>query len=115
MRDALPSLQPAERRVAQAALDDPAGTAQLSITALASQAGTSETTVMRFCRTMGLRSYPQLRLALAGAAARESALARDRVGDSGDIDVGDSLADVVDKIVFSETRALEDTRTGLDL
>jgi DNA-binding MurR/RpiR family transcriptional regulator len=115
IRDALPALQPAERRVAQATLADPTGTAQLSITALAALASTSETTVMRFCRTMGLRSYPQLRLALAGAAAREKALRQDRFTDRGDIDVDDSLAEVVDKIVFSEMLALEDTRSNLDL
>lgn len=116
VRDALPSLQPAERRVADLVLTDPAGCARRSIGVLAASASTSETTVMRFCRTVGVGSYPQLRLALAGAVAREDALGAERrpMAD-GDIDVDDSLADVVDKIIYAETRALQDTRGQLDL
>ncbi|GGF93865.1 transcriptional regulator [Rhodococcoides trifolii] len=112
VRDALPGLQPAERRVADAVLADPSASSELSITMLATRATTSETTVMRFCRTLGLTSYPQLRLALAAAAAREAVWGGPG---EGDIDVSDTLSKVVDKIVHSETLALEDTRAGLDI
>src|SRR5689334_20072122 len=79
IRSAMPSLQPAEQRVAAAVLSDPAAAARLSSTALAGQANTSVTTVMRFCRAIGLGNYPQLRIALAGAAAREDAQGADRL------------------------------------
>jgi len=112
IRGAVPALQPAEQRVAATVLDDPAAAAHLSINALAAGASTSTATVMRFCRAVGVGSYPQLRLALAGAAARENA--QDPPA-GGDIDLDDTLAQVVAKIVYNEARALEETGAHLDL
>ena len=71
IRSLLPNLAPVERRVAQAVLDDPQGVAWRSISELARTCGTSATSVVRFCRAVGLRGYPDLRLALAGAVARD--------------------------------------------
>lgn len=53
VRKALPRLPPAEQRVAQLALDDPGGFAQLPVSALAAKAGVSTPTVVRFCRSLG--------------------------------------------------------------
>src|SRR5712675_2072672 len=64
IRSLLPNLAPVERRVAQAVLDDPSGAARRSISELSRSCGTSATTVVRFCRAVGLRGYPELRLAL---------------------------------------------------
>jgi DNA-binding MurR/RpiR family transcriptional regulator len=115
IRGALPSLRPAERRVAETVLADPAATAALSISALARQCTTSETTVMRLCRSLGMDRFPELRLALARAASREEARYGDGVQISGDISPTDSLADVVRKIGYSDARAIEDTTSTLDL
>jgi DNA-binding MurR/RpiR family transcriptional regulator len=112
IRGALPGLQPAEQRVAATVLDDPAAAAGLSIQALAAQASTSTATVLRFCRAVGAEGYPQLRLALAGAAAAESALDPQRP--AGDIDAADSLDQVIAKIVHNEARALAETGAQLD-
>ena len=78
IRSLLPNLAPVERRVAQAVLDDPQGVAWRSISELARACGTSATSVVRFCRAVGLRGYPDLRLALAGAVARDDATGRRR-------------------------------------
>jgi DNA-binding MurR/RpiR family transcriptional regulator len=115
IRGALPSLRPAERRVAEAVLADPATTAELSISALARQCTTSETTVMRLCRSLGLDRFGELRLALARAAIREEARYGDGAKLSGDISPTDSLADVVRKIGYSDARAIEDTTSTLDI
>jgi DNA-binding MurR/RpiR family transcriptional regulator len=112
IRGALPGLQPAEQRVAATVLDDPAAAASLSIQALAAQANTSTATVLRFCRAVGADGYPQLRLALAGAAAAEAAL--DPESPAGDIDAADSLDEVIAKIVHNEARALAETGAQLD-
>ena len=116
IRGALPGLQPAEQRVAVAVLDDPAAAAGLSIHALAALANTSTATVLRFCRAVGTEGYPQLRLALAGAAARRGrARHRDRhLRPAGDIDASDSLDEVIAKIVHNEVRALAETGAQLD-
>jgi DNA-binding MurR/RpiR family transcriptional regulator len=113
IRAMAPSLRPAQRRVAEAVLRDPSGTAELPIGRLAQQCATSAATVMRFCRSAGFRGYPDLRLALARETGREAA--GDGVGLSPDIERHDSLADIVAKIAFSDAAAVQDTAANLDL
>ncbi|WP_189232964.1 MurR/RpiR family transcriptional regulator [Streptomyces flaveolus] len=115
IRAALPSLAPSERRVAEAVLADPAQASELSISALGKRADTSVATVMRFCRAIGIANYPQLRLALAAAAAREDARGGDRPAPGTDISATDTLDEIVRKIVYNEMHALEDTGAGLDV
>lgn len=115
IRTALSSLAPSERRVADAVLADPAHASELSISALAKRADTSVATVMRFCRAIGISNYPQLRLALAAAAARENALVGGRPVPGTDIGATDTLNEIVSKIIYNEVRALEDSRAGLDI
>src|SRR5688500_8368620 len=69
LRGILPSLTPAEERVAAQVLADARRASDLTITELAQEAKTSETTVLRFCKRLGLKGYPQLRLALAAESA----------------------------------------------
>jgi DNA-binding MurR/RpiR family transcriptional regulator len=105
LRGMLPDLSPSEARVAQAAIDDPAGTAASTIDELARRCDTSETTVIRLCRTIGLSGYPELRLSLAGAAAangNEEYL-------SGEILPDDSTDQVVSKVAGADAKAITET------
>lgn len=115
VRGALPNLRPAEQRVAQAVLADPAGVSESSITAVARQCQTSETTVLRFCRAIGLAGYPELRIALARAAQWEETDQSTGAPTTGQISATDSLRDVVAKITHADARAIEDTAAALDL
>jgi DNA-binding MurR/RpiR family transcriptional regulator len=112
IRALLPNLAPVERRVAQAVLDDPVGVAWLNISELASSCGTSATSVVRFCRAIGLRGYPELRLALAGAAAHDDATAMTA---SNEIDPDDDAATIVEKIGYADASAVTDTASHLDI
>jgi DNA-binding MurR/RpiR family transcriptional regulator len=107
----MPALAPAEQRVANAVLADPGGVAAMTISELAEVASTSETTVIRFCKQIGVPGYPQLRLQLAAQSAQEQV--RPEVG--GDIEPGDSLADVVGKVAFADERAVRETAQQLDV
>jgi DNA-binding MurR/RpiR family transcriptional regulator len=91
IRALLPSLRPAEQRVGEAVLADAVGTAELSISRLAEQCGTSVTTVMRFCRAVGFGGYPELRLALVRETSREAADTAEGVKLSSDIGRQDHL------------------------
>ena len=113
IRSLLPNLAPVERRVAQAVLDDPQGVAWRSISELARACGTSATSVVRFCRAIGLRGYPDLRLALAGAVARDDAAAVTAA--SHDIDPDDDAATITSKIAYADARAVTDTASHLDI
>jgi DNA-binding MurR/RpiR family transcriptional regulator len=115
VRGVLPNLRPAERRVAEAVLADPAGISESSITAVARRCQTSETTVLRFCGAIGLAGYPELRIASARAAQFEEADHRAGVPMTGDITATDTLSDVVAKITQAAARAATDTATALDL
>jgi DNA-binding MurR/RpiR family transcriptional regulator len=113
IRSLLPGLARAEQRVAKVVLDDPSAVASRSITEVALSAGTSETTVTRFCKAIGVGGYPQLRIALAADAARMQAKVNQMFG--GDIDPDDDLGTIVNKISFADARAVEDTANQLQL
>ncbi len=110
LRGLRPSLSPAEDRVAECVLADPRAAAGLTISELAVQAKTSETTVLRFCKRLGLPGYPQLRLALAA----ESAQPRSRIVADTDINEGDTVDDIIAKIAFADASAVEETAAQLD-
>ena len=111
----MPSLRPAEQRVGEAVLADPAAISESSITTVARQCMTSETTVLRFCRAIGLGGYPELRIALARAAQREETDQSARPPVNGTIGENDSVADVVAKISYADSRAVEETGAALDV
>ncbi len=115
IRALLPTLAPAERRVAQRILDEPQLVAAWTISELASACDTSETTVIRFCRAVGFRGYPPLRLAIATELAKAEGGAVAGRPTSGDIAPGDDLDQVVQKIAFADARAVEETADQLDI
>jgi len=115
VRGVLPNLRPAQRRVAEAVLAEPAGISESSITAVARRCQTSETTVLRFCRAIGLAGYPELRIALARAAQFEEADHRAGAPMTGDITATDPLENVVAKITHAAARAVTDTAVAVDL
>lgn len=113
IRALLPTLAPAEQRVAERVLADPRGVAALSISSLAHDCETSETTVIRFCRAVGFAGYPALRLALAAEGGR--GVAADARELSADIVADDDLDAVVAKIAWADARAVEETADQLDV
>jgi DNA-binding MurR/RpiR family transcriptional regulator len=107
------NLVPSKRRVAELIVRDPAGAARLTISDIASAAQTSETTVLRLCRELGLRGYRELRVALAAEAGREHERARSR-GVGADIDRGDDLDAIIDTITYNDEQAIADTARTID-
>lgn len=115
VRQALPTLRPSERQLAEATLADPGSVADLTITGLATKCGVSTATVTRFCRTLGFDGYTSFRLALARAAAGESGRRIEFGVSDGDIDPQDSPAEVVKKLAYQQAKAVEETADLLDL
>ncbi len=115
LRSILPSLPPAERRVAEGILAEPGDIVFLSIGDLAARASTSEATVVRLCQRAGFAGYPELRLALATQVGRSSANrpASRIVGT--DIAADDPLADIVAKVGIADGAAISETVEQLDL
>ena len=109
LRGVRPSLSPAEDRVAEQVLADPRAAAGLTISELAVAAATSETTVLRFCKRLGLRGYPQLRLALAEASTGGRPDAP-----TSDISADDTIDDVIAKVAYADASAVEETAQAID-
>ncbi|GIH04806.1 RpiR family transcriptional regulator [Rhizocola hellebori] len=109
----LPALSPAEQRVARIVLADPADAARRTITDLAAAAQTSEASVVRFCRSIGLTGYPQLRIRLAEEAARRVEPVDARVA-GGAIHPGADLSQIIATVAFNDARAVEETAQQLD-
>lgn len=113
IRSLLPGLARAEQRVARVVLENPAAVAHRSITEVAEAAGTSETTVTRFCKAIGVGGYPELRIALAAETARSEARTEQDLGS--DISPTDDLRSVVAKVAYADARAVEETAEQLDV
>lgn len=115
LRELLPELAPAERRVARAIVDSPRLVMSHSITELATIGETSETTVVRFCRRAGFRGYPDLRLAIATELGGDLARTGGTLAPGTDIDRDDTLEQLVRKVAFADMRAIQETVERLDL
>jgi DNA-binding MurR/RpiR family transcriptional regulator len=111
MASLLPALAPSEQRVGRVILGDPANAAHLTISEVASLAKTSETTVIRFCKSLGYASYPSLRISLATAAGRADAEPSARL--SPDIDADDDVQSIIAKVGAADGRAIADTVANL--
>ena len=114
IRSIMPTLPPAERRVAQGILDGPAAAMALSIGDLALRTATSEATVVRLSKRAGFAGYPDLRLALATQVGRSTAPSSAPLVDP-DVGPGDSLADIVAKVGVLDTQAISETIEQLDI
>lgn len=103
------------QRVADLVLADPASVARATIVELAERSNTSPATITRFCRAVGFEGYSELRLGIAA----ETGLAARAAGWT--VDIGreilptDPLDRVLEQIIASNTRALQDTSARLDL
>jgi DNA-binding MurR/RpiR family transcriptional regulator len=115
LRQRIPGLRKAERRVAEAVLEHPALVVESTITQLAAACDTSPASVARMCRAAGFAGYKEFRIAIAAADSREQA-ARElfKVADA-EISPDDSIADLVAKVAYQEARAIEDTARDIDV
>jgi RpiR family transcriptional regulator, carbohydrate utilization regulator len=101
-------LRPAERKVADLILANPAQVLDLNLAGLAAAAGTSEPTVMRFCSAIGYRGYRAFKIALIRAVAlgQPSAIFS--------IMPDDDVSDLVDKVFDHSIGGLDRARGLLD-
>jgi RpiR family carbohydrate utilization transcriptional regulator len=101
-------LRNSEKKVAKCVLGDPEAVVSASITELAEKAGTSEPTVIRFCRRLGLGGYMELRLNLARDLPSANYIFEN-------VSAADSLAEIAGKILNAHREALSNTLNKLDL
>lgn len=113
VRALLPTLTPSERALADVVLADPAGAAACTITDIAGRSGTSRSTVTRFCRSLGLPGYAELRLALAAESGRAGGR-NWAEGVGAEISPHDSMATVLERVARVDALVIEETAAQLD-
>ena len=99
IKASLPSLAPAEQRVARLVLSDPRAFANLPISELAFRSHVSKPTVVRFCRSVGYDGLSDFKLKLAGSVSEGVPFIHRSV------DADDKTADVVVKVIDNTVAA----------
>ena len=112
IRSAYNQFTRAERKVADYITDHPREMLFMSITELADACGVGETSVFRFCRTVGLGGYQEFKMQLSLSMQDTEPEAG---GITGEITPEDDLAAVVQKVLQVDQRALSETAALLDL
>ena len=99
IKASLPSLAPAEQRVAKLVLGDPRAFANLPVSELADRAHVSKPTVVRFCRSMGYDGLSDFKLKLAGSVSEGVPFIHRSV------DADDKTSDVLVKVIDNAVAA----------
>lgn len=100
----LPTLSRAEQRVARWVLQHPRQAANSKLAAVAQACDTSEPTVIRFCRHLGLDGFRQFTIRLTEALSRPAVFVHR------DVSKDDTASDAVAKVMDASIRALIDVR-----
>jgi RpiR family carbohydrate utilization transcriptional regulator len=99
IKASLPSLAPAEQRVAKLCLADPRAFAKLPVSQLADRSHVSKPTVVRFCRSVGYDGLSDFKLKLAGTVNEGVPFIHRSV------DADDKTADVMVKVIDNTVAA----------
>ncbi|MGB5345228.1 MAG: SIS domain-containing protein [Woeseia sp.] len=100
----LPGLSPAERRVGRWILGHPRQAARAAVADVATAAGTSQPTVIRFCRSLGVNGFRELKVRLAETIAQPASYLHR------DVNQDDTTGDAAGKVLDRSIRSLIDLR-----
>ena len=105
--NALPDLARSEQRVGRWILQHPKEAANITLARLADECETSEPTVVRFCRRVGLGGFRELAIRLTEALSSPAAYVHRNVS------ADDSIADAVIKVMDASIQSLVEMRAQL--
>ena len=110
----MPSFHASEISIAEAILLKPTAAAKMNISQIAKCSGTSVASVVRFCKTLGYKGYPEFRMALIGQLSRQSDHEYISELDSG-ITLEDPAEEVIRKVAQADAMAIQTTAERLDI
>jgi len=105
VREELPS---SSRKVADYVLTHMNQIARMTIHQLAEESDTSAAAVVRFCRALGLKGYPELRMRISADTARTD------LKGYHDIEKDERPVDLIEKTLSNSIQALQDTAKQLN-
>lgn len=104
---AIPSLSPSEKRVAEWILEHPKEATDATLAHIAGECRTSEPTVLRFCRRLGLGGFRELGIRLAGSLSAPGSYVHR------DVSANDTTSDAAMKVMDASIQSLVEMRTAL--
>ncbi len=107
IKNALPGLTPSEQRVGRWILQHPKEAANTTLARLAAECETSEPTVVRFCRHVGLSGFRELAIRLTEALSSPATYVH------GNVSADDSIPDAVIKVMDASIQSLVEMRAQL--
>jgi len=110
IKASLPSLAPAEQRVAKLVLLDPRAFASLPVSELADRAHVSKPTVVRFCRSVGYDGLSDFKRKLVGSVSEGVPFIHRSV--DADDKTGDIMVKVIDNTVAAFLKYRNDASTA---
>lgn len=113
LKSQLTSLARTDRVIAQSIVDDPAHFVQVSVKSFANHIGTSDATVIRFCKKMGFSGYQALKEKL-----KSDLLTPQRSHQTvltSNIYIDDSVEDTANKLCGIISQSIHETKIALDL
>ncbi|PEJ58808.1 RpiR family transcriptional regulator [Bacillus sp. AFS002410] len=108
IENAMPKLTQAEQKVAKFVLSSPNEVMFMNVHELAAQSSSSSASVVRFCRSMGLKGFPELKVALSADLAQEQ-----KTGYY-DLDKNENASDLVEKMLSNAIQSLRDSANQID-
>lgn len=111
IRDIQEGLTPVEKRIADYINENAAEIPRLSIKELAVRSGTSDASVLRFCKTVGFSGYRDF---IVSISASLSMFEEDSVNQYTDIRPGDDLQTIISNISLNNCKSIEDTMKVID-
>jgi len=108
IKGAYRTFRKAERRIADFILKNPEEVINLSITELGERSDASESSVVRFCQSLGYKGYYDLKISIA----RELVIPPQHIYE--EITLGDKVATIKQKVFQANILALQDTIKMLD-
>ncbi|AAM23512.1 DNA-binding MurR/RpiR family transcriptional regulator [Caldanaerobacter subterraneus subsp. tengcongensis MB4] len=103
IREMSSSFTPSEAKIAKYILENPTVVTELSVNELANACDTSEASIIRFCRTIGLKGFQELKIKIAVSLAKQT-----RKLDGGITSEDDVMA-VIQKIANFNKQAIDST------
>jgi len=104
---ALPDLSPSEKRVAEWILEHPKEATDATLAVIAGECRTSEPTVLRLCRRLGLGGFRELGIRLAESLSAPGSYVHR------DVSPDDSTSDAVMKVMDASIQSLAEMRAQL--
>lgn len=105
IRFLIPSLPRAEKAIAEALAEHPEAVTYMTLAEISKESGSSEASVIRFCKRMGFGGYSALQQAIAEAVEGENETNAEELQVFG----GDSMYEIIQKVYQSNVQTLTDT------